>query len=94
MDLRTRLCRPYPIDKKMEAFGFHVINVDDGHDFNKLRNAFNKAKVLIKGKPTAIIAKTIKGKGVSFMENQANWHGSAPNQEQCAQACKELEALS
>ena len=88
-----KIMSPYPIDKKMEAFGFHVINVDDGHDFDKLRSAFNEARS-IKGKPTAIIAKTIKGKGVSFMENQVNWHGSAPNEEQCAQACKELEALS
>lgn len=80
---------PYPIDKKFEAFGFHVINLDDGHDFDKIRAAHKEAKET-KGKPSVIIAKTIKGKGVSFMENQVGWHGSAPNEEQAAQAIKEL----
>ncbi len=80
---------PYPIDKKFEAFNFHVINVD-GHDFNSLRAAFKEAKET-KGMPTAIIAKTVKGKGVSYMENQVSWHGSAPNEEQYKVAMEELE---
>ena len=83
------VCTPYPIDEKFKAFNFHVINVD-GHDFDALKAAFDEAKAT-KGKPTAIIAKTIKGKGVSFMENQASWHGAAPNDEQYAQAMQELE---
>ena len=81
---------PTPHDKKLEAFGFHVISID-GHDFNAIEAAFNEAKS-VKGKPTAIIAKTVKGKGVSFMENKVNWHGSAPNDEQYAQAIAELNA--
>lgn len=80
---------PYPIDKKFEAFNFHVINVD-GHNFDELAAAFKEAKAT-KGKPTAIIAKTTKGKGVSFMEDKAAWHGSAPNAEQYEEAMKELE---
>lgn len=84
------VCSPYPIDEKYEAFGFHVINID-GHDFDQIEAAFSEAEA-IKGKPTAIIAKTIKGKGVSFMENQASWHGTAPNDEQYAIARKELDA--
>ena len=80
---------PEPFDEKFKAFGWHVINVD-GHDFDALRAAFEEAKN-IKGKPTALIAKTIKGKGVSFMENQASWHGVAPNAEQTEIALKELE---
>ena len=80
---------PYPIDKKFEAFNFHVINVD-GHDFDSLRAAFKEAKET-KGMPTAIIAKTVKGKGVSYMENQASWHGVAPNEEQYKIAMEELE---
>ncbi|MBO5488554.1 MAG: transketolase [Eubacterium sp.] len=83
------VCSPYPIDEKFEAFGFHVINVD-GHDYDALKAAFDEAKAT-KGKPTAIIAKTIKGKGVSFMEGQASWHGTAPNDEQYAQAMEELK---
>ena len=79
---------PYPIDKKFEAFRFHVINVD-GHDFDALKQAFDEART-VKGQPTAIIAKTVKGKGVSFMENQASWHGTAPNDEQYRQAMEEL----
>ena len=82
---------PYPIDKKFEAFKFHVINVDDGSDFDKLRAAFNEAKNT-KGKPCAVVIKTVKGKGISFMENNVSWHGSAPNDEQYEQAMKELEA--
>ena len=82
---------PYPIDKKFEAFNFHVINVD-GHDFDQLEAAFNEAKT-VKGMPTAIIAKTIKGKNVSFMEDKASWHGVAPNAEQYAEAMKELDEV-
>ena len=81
---------PAPHDKKFEAFGFHVITVD-GHDFEQLEAAFAEAENT-KGKPTAIIAKTVKGKGVSFMENAVNWHGAAPNDEQHAQAIAELNA--
>ena len=80
---------PYPIDKKFEAFNFHVINVD-GHDFEALAAAFAEARAT-KGQPTAIIAKTVKGKDVSFMENQASWHGTAPNDEQLAVALADLE---
>lgn len=80
---------PYPIDKKFEAFNFHVINVD-GHDLDELKNAFDEART-IKGRPTAIIAKTVKGKGVSFMEDVASWHGVAPNEEQYKLAMEELE---
>ena len=83
------VCSPYPIDKKFEAFNFHVINID-GHNFDEIRAAFKEAKET-KGMPTAIIAKTIKGKGVSFMENEASWHGSAPNDEQYAVAMADLE---
>lgn len=82
---------PYPIDKKFEAFNFHVINVD-GHDFDALDAAFKEARET-KGQPTAIIAKTIKGKNVSFMENQASWHGAAPNEEQYAVAMADLEKV-
>ena len=85
------VCSPYPIDKKFEAFNFHVINVD-GHDFDALDAAFKEAKAT-KGQPTAIIAKTIKGKNVSFMENQVSWHGVAPNEEQYAQAMQEVEEV-
>ena len=85
----AEVCSPYPIDKKFEAFNFEVINVD-AHDFDALADAFAKARAT-KGKPTAIIAKSVKGKGVSFMENQASWHGSAPNDEQYQTAMEELE---
>ncbi|MBR1893361.1 MAG: transketolase [Lachnospiraceae bacterium] len=80
---------PYPIDKKFEAFNFHVINVADGNDFAQLRAAFEEAKAT-KGVPTAIVMKTVKGKGVSFMENQVGWHGKAPNDDEYAQAMEEL----
>ena len=80
---------PYPIDKKFEAFNFHVIQID-GHDFDQIEAAFKEART-VKGKPTAIIAKTVKGKGVSFMENNAAWHGTAPNDEQYAVAMEDLE---
>ena len=82
---------PYPIDKKFEAFNFHVINID-GHNFDEIDAAFKEAKET-KGQPTAIIAKTIKGKDVSFMENQASWHGAAPNDEQYAVAMADLEKV-
>lgn len=85
------VCSPYPIDKKFEAFNFHVINID-GHDFDAIDAAFKEARE-IKGQPTAIIAKTVKGKGVSFMENQVSWHGSAPNDEQYAVAMADLEKV-
>ncbi|MBR0382401.1 MAG: transketolase [Eubacterium sp.] len=86
----TEVCSPYPIDKKFEAFNFHVINVEDGNDMQQLADAFKEARG-VKGQPTAIIMKTVKGKGVSFMENQVSWHGSAPNDEQFATAMAELE---
>ena len=79
----------YPIDKKFESFGFHVINID-GHNYEEILNAFNEAKN-IKGKPTCIVAKTIKGKGVSFMEDRAEWHGKAPSVEQYAKAMEDLK---
>ena len=81
---------PYPIDKKFEAFNFHVINVADGNDMDQLKAAFDEART-VKGAPTAIIMKTVKGKGVSFMEGQVGWHGKAPNDEQYAQAMADLE---
>ena len=83
---------PYPIDKKFEAFNFHVINVADGNDFDQLKAAFDEAKAT-KGMPTAIIAKTVKGKGVSFMEGQVGWHGKAPNDEEYAIAMADLEKV-
>ncbi len=85
------VCSPYPIDKKFEAFNFNVINVD-AHNFDELDKAFKAAREC-KGMPTAIIAKSIKGKGVSFMENQASWHGSAPNDEQYETAMADLEKV-
>ena len=84
------VCSPYPIDKKFEAFNFHVINVADGNDFDQLKAAFDEAKA-VKGMPTAIVMKTVKGKGVSFMENSVAWHGTAPNDEQYAVAMSDLE---
>ena len=83
------VCSPYPIDKKFEAFNFHVINID-GNDFDQIRAAFKEARET-KGMPTAIIAKTVKGKGVSFMENAAGWHGKAPNDEEYESAMADLE---
>ena len=85
------VCSPYPIDAKFEAFNFNVINID-GHNFDEIAAAFKEAKE-VKGKPTAIIAKTIKGKDVSFMENEASWHGAAPNEEQYAVAMADLEKV-
>ena len=86
------VCSPYPIDKKFEAFNFHVINVADGNDMEQLAAAFAEAKT-VTGKPVAIVMKTVKGKGVSFMENQASWHGAAPNDEQLAVALADLEKV-
>ena len=85
------VCSPYPIDKKFEAFNFHVINID-GNDFDQIRAAFKEARET-KGMPTAIIAKTVKGKGVSFMENVCDWHGKAPNDEQYEVAMADLEKV-
>ena len=85
----TEVMNPTPHDKKFEAFGFHVITID-GHDFNQIEAALAEAET-VKGQPTVIIAKTIKGKNVSFMENSVNWHGAAPNDEQHAAAIAELK---
>ena len=85
------VCNPYPIDKKFEAFNFHVINID-AHDFDQIRAAFAEARNT-KGMPTAIIMKSVKGKGVSFMENQAGWHGKAPNDEQYEIAMEDLKKV-
>jgi len=85
----NKVMNSYPIDEKFRSFGFQVIHID-GHNIDEIIKAFEVAKE-IKGKPTCIIAKTIKGKGISFMENQVQWHGKAPNEEQFEQAMKELE---
>lgn len=85
------VCSPYPIADKFKAFNFHTIEID-GHNFDEIRDAFENARNT-KGMPTAIIAKTVKGKGVSFMENQASWHGTAPNDEQYAQAMEDLKKV-
>ena len=87
----NEVCSPCPIDEKFRAFNFHVI-MADAHDFDSLKKAFDEAKT-IKGQPTAIIAKSVKGKDVSFMENNAAWHGSAPNDEQFAVAMSDLEKV-
>ena len=84
----TKVMSPLPIDKKFEAFNWHVI-VIDGHNFEEIIGAIEEAKKT-KGMPTCILCNTVKGKGVSFMENQAGWHGAAPSKEQCEQAIKEL----
>ncbi|MDE5792165.1 MAG: transketolase [Oscillospiraceae bacterium] len=86
----TEVCSPEPIDEKFKAFGWHVIIIDDAHDFDKIDKAFAEAES-IKNKPVAIIQKSVKGKGVSFMENQVSWHGVAPNAEQYEQAMNELK---
>ncbi len=83
------VCSPYPIDKKFEAFGFHAITID-GNNFDEIRNAFREARET-KGMPTAIIAKTVKGLGVSFMENAVGWHGKAPNDAEYAVAMEDLK---
>lgn len=87
----TKVMNPTPIDKKFEAFGWHVI-VIDAHNYNEIESAINEAKAT-KGKPTAVIMKSIKGKNVSFMENNPAWHGSAPNEEQYNQAISELDEI-
>ena len=84
------VCSPYPIDEKLKAFNFHVINVENGNDFDALRAAFQEARET-KGMPTALVLKTVKGKGISYMENKAGWHGKAPNDEEYAIAMEELE---
>lgn len=86
-----QVCSPYPIDQKFEAFNFHVINVE-AHDYDALRAAFEEARQT-KGRPTCIVAKSLKGKGVSFMENSVDWHGKAPNDEEYAVAMKDLEKI-
>ncbi|MBQ8526418.1 MAG: transketolase [Clostridia bacterium] len=86
----TQVMNPTPIDKKFEAFGWNVITID-AHNYDEIKSALAAAKT-VKGKPTVVIAKSVKGKGVSYMENQAAWHGSAPNEEQYNQAASELEA--
>lgn len=86
----TEVMNPLPFDEKFKAFGWHVICVENGNDFEALYEACEEAKQ-VKGKPTVIIAKTVKGKGISFMENQANWHGVAPSEEECTKALLELE---
>ena len=86
------VCSPYPIDKKFEAFNFHVINLENAHDFDQIRAAFKEARET-KGQPTAIIAHSIKGKGVSFMEGSCDWHGKAPNDEEYAIAMADLEKV-
>lgn len=86
------VCSPYPIDDKFKSFQFHVICVDDGNDMEQLQKAFQEAHS-ITGKPVAIIMKTVKGKGVSFMEDQVSWHGKAPNEEQYTKAMEELNNL-
>ena len=87
----AKVMSPYPIADKLEAFGFHTIAMD-GHDFDQMEKAFAEAKT-VKGKPTAIVMKTVKGKGVSFMENNAGWHGKAPNDAEYAQAMDEMQAV-
>ena len=84
-----QVCSPYPINEKFKAFNFHVINLKDGNDMDQIADAFKEARNT-KGMPTAIIAHTVKGKGVSFMENQVGWHGKAPNDEEYATAMEDL----
>ncbi len=86
----TEVMNPTPLDDKFEAFGWHIIRID-AHDFSQIESAVQEAK-RVKGKPTLVLAKSVKGKGVSFMENQAGWHGAAPNKEQYEQAISELDA--
>ena len=86
------VCSPLPLDKKFEAFNFHVVNVEDGNDMAQLRAAFDEART-VKGMPTAIITRTVKGKGVSFMEGQVGWHGKAPNDEEYKIAMADLERV-
>jgi transketolase len=83
------VCSPYPIDEEFKAFNFHVVNID-GHNFEEIAKAFEEARQT-KGMPTAIVMKTVKGKGVSYMENNAGWHGKAPNADEYKIAMEELE---
>ena len=87
-----QVCSPYPIDKKFEAFNFHVINID-AHDFDQIRAAFKEARET-KGMPTCIVMHSLKGKGVSFMENSVDWHGKAPNDEEYAVAMADLDKIA
>ncbi|MBD5512003.1 MAG: transketolase [Lachnospiraceae bacterium] len=87
----SEVCSPYPIDKKFEAFNFHVITID-AHDFDQIRAAFKEARET-KGCPTCIVMHSLKGKGVSFMENNIDWHGKAPNDEEYAVAMADLEKI-
>ena len=87
----AKVMSPYPIVGKLEAFGFHVIAID-GHDFEQIEKAFAEART-VKGQPTAIVMKTTKGKNVSFMENNAGWHGKAPNDAEYEVAMTELKAI-
>ena len=87
----SEVCSPYPIDEKFKAFNFHVINID-AHDFDQIRNAFAEAKAT-KGQPTCIVMHSLKGKGVSFMENNVDWHGKAPNDEEYAVAMADLDKI-
>ncbi len=86
----TEVNSPYPIGEKFSAFNFHVIEVEDGNDFDQIKAAFDEAKAT-KGMPTAIVLKTVKGKGISYMENQVSWHGKAPNDDEYETAMKELK---
>jgi transketolase len=86
------VCSPYPIDKKFEAFNFHVINID-AHDFDQIRSAMKEARET-KGMPTCIVMHSTKGKGVSFMEDNAGWHGKAPNADEYAVAMADLEKIA
>ena len=86
----AKVMSPYPIDEKLAAFGFDVQNIN-GHDFEEIEAALNHAKT-VKGKPSAIVMHTVKGKGVSFMENEAGWHGKGPNDAECETAMNELRA--
>ena len=87
----AKVMSPYPIVDKLEAFGFQVSAID-GHDFDQIEEAMNTARAT-KGKPSAIVIKSVKGKGVSFMENNAGWHGKAPNETEYKQAMAELQAI-
>ena len=87
----TKVMNPTPIDKKFEAFGWNVV-MADAHDFESLMSAIDAAKAC-KDKPTAVVMKSVKGKNVSFMENEAGWHGAAPNEEQYNQAMAELDKI-
>ena len=86
----AKVMSPYPIDGKLQSFGFHVRTID-AHDFDQIEEAFLEART-VKGQPSAIVLKSTKGKGVSYMENNASWHGKAPNDEEYRQAMDELSA--